>query len=165
MKTFASSLMLPLCWLASLSASSGAATADSPVEIRVSAPRSWVCVGDKAISLDIVVFNGGLSKVSFDSHHLQINAGYGALLDTSTLKRRTDAMSVQQDRMPVATDHPDLIELEKNQAYIRHASMPLPTPFFSQPGFYLLMPAVSIDAFSTKADPKTGIIFELRDCE
>jgi hypothetical protein len=112
-----------------------------------------------------VVINGGKSKVTFDSRHLQVNAGYGALFDTSTLKRRTEGMSVQQDRMPVATDQPALIELEQNQAYVRHTSMPLPTPFFSQPGFYLLMPAVSVDAFSVQADPKTGIIFELRDCE
>jgi hypothetical protein len=165
MKTFASLSVLSFCLLTlPLSSSSSAVTADSPVQIRVSAPRSWVCVGDKAISLDIVVVNEGQSKVSFDSHHFQVNAAYGALFDTSTLKRRTEAMSVQQDRTPT-TEHPALVELEKNQAYIRHASMPLPTPFFSQPGFYLLMPAVSVDAFSMQADSKRGIIFELRDCE
>jgi hypothetical protein len=166
MKIFISSLVLPICLLtSSQSISSGAGTAQSPVQIKVSAPRSWVCVGDKAISLDIVVINEGQSKVSFDSHKMQVNVAYGALFDTTTFKRRTEAMSVQQDRIPVATDRPGLVELEKNQAYTRHASLPLPTPFFSQPGFYLLMPAVSIDIFSIQSDPKTGIIFELRDCE
>lgn len=145
--------------------SAGGVVANSPLKIRVSAPRSSVCVGDKSISIDITVVNEGQSKITFDSRHLAVHAGYGALFDTTTLKLRTEGMSVQQDRMSSASDHPTMIELQQNQAYVQQVSLPLPNPFFSEPGFYLLMPLVSIDAFSNQADPKAGIIFEVRDCD
>jgi hypothetical protein len=166
MKTLVNAVYLSICGLSlALPTAAGEVMVNSPLEIRVSAPRSSVCAGDKAIAVDITVLNEGQSKISFDSRHLHINAGYGALFDTTTMKRRTEGISIQQDRMPSATDQQTIIELQQNQAYVRRVSFPLPSSFFSQPGFYLLMPSVSIDASSLKADPKTGIIFEVRDCD
>jgi hypothetical protein len=141
------------------------ATATHSITIRVSAPRSSVCVGDKAFAIDVLVLNEGESKYSFDSNKLYANAGYGILFDTSTMKRRNGAMTIQQDPMPGASQKPVIIELQKNQAYVRELSLSLPVSFFDKPGFYLLMPSVAIDEFSLEPDPKTGIIFEVRDCE
>jgi hypothetical protein len=115
--------------------------------------------------VDIIVTNEGTSKAIFDSRRVEVNVGYAALFDTTTLKRRTEGMSVQQDRISSASDRPTMIELQPNQAYVRPFSLSLPTPFFSQPGFYLLMPSVSIGSSSNKADPKAGVIIEVRDCE
>lgn len=166
MKTFARVASLALgSFSLALPISAGGVVEPSPLKITVSAPRSTACVGDKALSIEITVVNQGQSKITFDSRHLAVHAGYAALFDTTSLKRRTDGMSVQQDRIPSASDHPTMIELQQNQAYVRQASLPLPSSFFREPGFYMLMPLVSIDAFTNQADPKAGIIFEVRDCD
>ncbi|MGA8090250.1 MAG: hypothetical protein WCA10_23460 [Terracidiphilus sp.] len=159
-------IYLSICGLSlALPNAAGEVKANSSLEVKVSAPRSSVCVGDKAITIDITILNHGQSNIGFDSHHLHVNVGYGALFDTTTMKRRTEGIAIQQDRMASGSDQQTIIALEQNQAYVRQVSFPLPSSFFSQPGFYLLMPSVSIDAFSLKPDPKTGIIFEVRDCD
>jgi len=165
MKLFTSAAYLSLFWLGLASPGAHGMTDEGLLKIRVSASRSSVCVGDKALSVDIIVTNEGTSKAIFDSRRVDINVGYAALFDTTTLKRRTEGMSVQQDRIRSASDRPAMVELQPNQAYVRPISLSLPTPFFSQPGFYLLMPAVSIGSASHRADPKAGVIIEVRDCE
>jgi hypothetical protein len=147
-----------------LQRAAGEVKSDSPLKIRISAPRSSVCLGDKAFIIDVVVINEGQSKISFDSGHVRVDAGYLAIFDTTTMKFRTEGMSIQQDRIPTSSESFGNIELLPGQAYVRQFSFPLPKPFFDEPGFYHLMPSVSIDAFSPKADPKSGLIFEVRDC-
>lgn len=158
-------VLMVCCFSIVLPRAGGEVKSDSQLKIRISAPHSSVCMRDGVFMIDVTVINEGQSKISFDSRHVLVDAGYLAILGTTTMKFRTEGMSIQQDRIPMPSDLPMNIELLHNQALVRQFSFPLPKSFFNEPGFYQIMPSVSIDAFSPKAEPKGGIIFEVRDCD
>jgi hypothetical protein len=116
------------------------------------------------LHLDVAFINVSGSTYRFDSKHISIRPAYGALVDTSTMKRRMAGLAVQQDRMG-APQSPRFVVLKENETYVQHVSLPLTDTFFNTPGFYVVMPSISLDGFSVAPAPRTGIIFEIRDCD
>jgi hypothetical protein len=73
-------------------------------------------------------------------------------------------MSIMGDRMG-PKPQAKLVTMAGGGAYTQAISFSLQNEFFSKPGFYSLMPSVSIGKLTRPADPSTAMIFELRDCD
>jgi len=164
MNLFNRSALFCLAIVATTSVSQSPPKATPNLRAFASLPHSTICSSVKELQLDITLINLGSSAYQFDSKQFVVRPAYGALVDTSTMKRRVAGFTVQQDRIPVPQS-PSFVLLGEKQSYVHHLSLSLADKFFDAPGFYVLMPSISLESFSVAPDPKTGIIFELRDCE
>ena len=134
------------------------------VQILLALRSSAVCLKTPELQADLVLVNRDDKPYVVDVKDLNVIAGYTAIIDTSTMQYRSAGMSNMGDRMGPRLE-PVLVAIPPGGAYSQPLSFSLQNTFFSAPGFYSLMPSISIGKLTRPADPATAILFQIRSCE
>lgn len=136
----------------------------SGIQIFLALRSSVVCLKAPALLADMVLVNRDATPYSIDLTQLSVISGYSAIIDTSVMQYRSAGMSIMGDRMgpkPKTTR----VTMAGGGGYTQTISFSLQNKFFNKPGFYSLIPSVSIGKLTRPADPSKAMIFELRDCD
>lgn len=136
---------------------------DSPkVQIVLALQSSVVCLRSPQLQADLLLVNRDYKSYVFDVNDLNVITGYSTI--STSAHSRSAGMNTMYDRIG-PKPKPALVSVVPGGAYSQSLSFSLQNSFFAAPGFYRLMPSISIGKLRKSADSATAIIFEMRDCE
>ena len=155
-----------VCMLVALLCASSSPADELPaspkVQIILALKSSVVCLKSPHLQADLLLVNRGDESYVFDVNDLNVITGYSTV--STSAHSRSAGMSTMYDRIG-PKPKPALVSVTPNGAYSQSLSFSLKDSFFAAPGFYRLMPNISIGKLRKPVDLATAIIFEVRDCE
>lgn len=149
-------MLLPL----SAGAVPRAASSSETIQVLVTVPKDSVCHTDDAVSLEIVVLNGGNSQLQIDKNQIHVTAGFNALIDIENMSFRHETESSVGDTIRPRDPQVSVIP---SKGYLNiERRVPLPKSLFTKDGFYRMNLTASLGG--TEVLVSRSFTLELRDC-
>lgn len=138
------------------------------LEILAAMDSPSVCLGTDYLGVRIMVTNKGGEPVDLDVSSLSTTAGFVALIDTTEMKFRSEALGISGD--PIGHVKPARVLLPPKGFFEKEVRLPIRNAFFNHEGYYrlLLSSFVRVGQASRAHDvlsSDNAMIFELQTCE